>query len=255
MKRVLLSGLAVAAIAVGPAMAADMPVKARIMAPAPVFSWAGCYIGGHAGGASARQDLIVNPTNAGNQATIGFSLSKSSWIAGGQVGCNQQFGTVVVGVEGDWTSTHDLLSSSFTGPNLFANGLPVGSGGISVTTSGQWLASLRVRAGVAVVPTVLLYVTAGPAWQHTSYNVSDAFVNGCPNCSNGAFTVNAAGLAVGGGVEWSPMGNGILLRGEFLYYDLPGETQTLAGPNGVHPVFGQSDLKIAVARAGLSFKY
>jgi outer membrane immunogenic protein len=255
MKCALISGMALAAIAVGPALAADMPVKARIMAPAPVFSWTGCYIGGHAGGAWARQDLDVNPTAAGGQSDSAFSLSKSGWIAGGQVGCNQQFGTIVVGGEGDWTSTHNLLNSSFAAPNLFANGLPVGSGGISVTTSGQWLASLRVRAGVAVVPTVLLYATVGPAWQHTNYNVSDAFVGGCPNCSNGTFTVNAAGVAVGGGVEWSPMGNGILLRGEFLYYDLPGETQILAGPNAVHPTFAQSDLKIAVARAGLSFKY
>ncbi len=257
MKRVLLSGLALAAITVGPALAADMPVKARIMAPAPVFSWTGCYVGAHAGGGWARQDVVVNPTSSGNQTPGTFNLSGSGWIAGGQAGCNQQFGTIVVGGEVDWTSTRNLLNSTSVFPNLFANGTPVGSGGITLTTSGQWLASTRIRVGYTVVPTVLLYATAGPAWQHTSYSVLDAFVNGCPNCNVASISNNGAGVAVGGGVEWSPMSNGILLRGEFLYYDLPGLTQQMTSLAGAPAgrVVVQGDLKIAVARAGLSFKY
>jgi outer membrane immunogenic protein len=256
MKRILLSGMALAAMAVGPAFGANMPLKAP-MAPAPTFSWTGCYIGGHAGGAWARQDVNVNPAGLGAQAPSPFSLSSNNWIAGGQVGCNQQFGTVVVGGELDATSTRDLLNSTVTGPNLFPNGLPVGSGGISVTTSGQWLASARIRLGIAVVPNVLVYLTGGPAWQHTNYNVLDAFRNGCPNCDTLAFSNNNAGVAVGGGVEWSPMSNGILIRGEFLYYDLSSASQSMinfgSGVNGI--LFSQGDLKVAVARAGLSFKY
>jgi hypothetical protein len=43
MNKILISGMALAAMIAGPAMAADMPVKAP--PPVPVFSWTGCYIG------------------------------------------------------------------------------------------------------------------------------------------------------------------------------------------------------------------
>jgi len=251
MKRVLLAGITFAAIAVGPVLAADMPRKAPMMAPAPVFSWTGCYIGGHGGGAWSRQDVNVNPTGVGNQAPSPLTLTASGGVVGGQVGCNVQLGRVVIGGEGDWSSTH--LNSSATAPNLFFNGLPVGSGGISVTSNTEWLASVRIRMGFAVVPTVLAYVTAGPAWQHTNYTALDAFQGGCPNCATASFSSNNPGLAVGGGVEWAPMSNGILLRAEYLFYDLPGGTHPLnvSGTN----TFAQSDLKVSVARAGVSFKF
>jgi outer membrane immunogenic protein len=255
LKRVLLSGITLVALAVGPALAADMPRKAPIMAPAPIFSWAGCYIGGHGGGAWSHQDVNVNPSGFANQAPSPFTLTSSGWIAGGQVGCNAQFGTMVIGGEGDWSSTH--LDSSATGPNLFSNGTPVGSGGISVTSNTQWLASVRLRVGITVVPNVLAYATVGPAWQHTNYNVVDALAGGCPNCGSATFSNNNVGIAVGGGLEWAPWSNGILLRGEFLYYDLASATLNLTSSSGspTSYSFAQGDLRIAVARAGLSFKY
>src|SRR5260370_40296718 len=47
-----LSGILVAALVAGPAIAADMRVKAPLKTPppAPVLSWTGCYVGGNAGG-------------------------------------------------------------------------------------------------------------------------------------------------------------------------------------------------------------
>jgi outer membrane immunogenic protein len=254
MKRVLLSGMALAAIAVGPAVAADMPVKAAPMAP--VYSWTGCYIGAHGGGAWSRQDVIVNPSGFGNQAPSPFTLTSNSYVVGGQIGCNQQFGTMVIGGEGDWSSTH--LDSSASGPNLFFNGLPVGSGGVTVSANTQWVASVRLRAGITIVPNVLAYVTVGPAWQHTNYNVLNAFQGGCPNCDTASFTNDKPGIAVGGGLEWAPWNNGVLLRGEFLYYDLNSATLAMSAFSTGLPTsrtFTQSDLRIAVARAGLSFKY
>jgi outer membrane immunogenic protein len=249
----LLLGTFLLAIA-GPAVAADMPLKAPAMA-APIFSWTGCYIGVHGGRAWSQQDVNVNPSGFGNQAPSPLTLSDSDWVVGGHIGCNTQFGTMVIGGEGDWTSTR--LDTSATAPNLFLSGLPVGSGGISVTSNTQWLASVRLRAGITIVPNLLAYVTAGPAWQHSNYTVLDAFLGGCPNCDQATFSNNNAGIAVGGGLEWAPWSNGVLLRGEFLYYDLNSATQnlsTLAGtPTSI--TFTQGDLRIAVARAGLSFKY
>ena len=57
MRKLLIANLAAAAMTMaGPALAADIPVKA----PAPFverFSWTGCYLGGHVGGAFAHKDI------------------------------------------------------------------------------------------------------------------------------------------------------------------------------------------------------
>ena len=51
------------------ALAADLPMKAApYMAPAPVFSWTGCYIGVHGGGGA----LMSSPSsgNSGKQLIL-----------------------------------------------------------------------------------------------------------------------------------------------------------------------------------------
>src|SRR5437773_11795748 len=121
---VLLSGV-LSLGAIGAASAADMAVKARpLPPPVPVFSWSGCYIGGNAGWieSDGRYDLrpggsylnapgAAAPPNAAgtgdfpeNRAALSHSYAPrdSGGLVGVQAGCNQQFGTFVVGVEGDW---------------------------------------------------------------------------------------------------------------------------------------------------------
>src|SRR5204863_514278 len=60
MKKLLLASTALVALG-GQALAADlpvgMPVKAPIAAPIPVFSWTGCYVGGHVGVGWGRKDF------------------------------------------------------------------------------------------------------------------------------------------------------------------------------------------------------
>ena len=52
MKKLALAAAAVFALFTGTASAADMAVKSRpVVAPVPVFSWTGFYIGIHGGGA------------------------------------------------------------------------------------------------------------------------------------------------------------------------------------------------------------
>ena len=51
MKNLLLAGIALGALGIAaPSLAADMPTKMLLKAPAPVpFTWTGCYFGGQAG--------------------------------------------------------------------------------------------------------------------------------------------------------------------------------------------------------------
>src|SRR5882724_7428116 len=95
MKKLLLAGAVAAMFASGPAMAADMPVKAPPAAPAaPPFSWTGIYIGAEFGGGWGSKNWTFD---------VGTSTSHntSSFLAGGEIGFNYQVGAWVFGVEGD----------------------------------------------------------------------------------------------------------------------------------------------------------
>ncbi len=104
-----------------------MAVKAPpVVAPVPVFSWTGFYIGLHGGGAWFDKDWNA-PASALNLANGGCgapcpvfagSHTGSSWLAGAQAGVNYQTGIWVLGVEvdGSWT---DLKGSNVSGLAAF----------------------------------------------------------------------------------------------------------------------------------------
>src|SRR5262249_33869044 len=94
--------LGIAAITLGSAaQAADMPLKAP-HPPPPVYSWTGCYWGGHVGWGWGRKTLNENFFDGEDDLTVdtvgiprrvGFSgkIDTSGAVFGGQVGCNYQF--------------------------------------------------------------------------------------------------------------------------------------------------------------------
>jgi len=86
------------------ALAADIPVKAPPVSTslAPI-NWTGFYIGGNAGGAWSTTDWTFF-----NGATFEpTSQSRSSWVAGGQLGYLYQFNpNWVAGIEASWSGTN-----------------------------------------------------------------------------------------------------------------------------------------------------
>jgi outer membrane immunogenic protein len=248
MKKLLL-GSALSLCMVAGASAADMYAKAP--AP-PVWGWTGFYVGADIGGAWDRQDWATLPSAAANQFPLSGTLSGSSVIGGVYAGYNFSVApNLVVGVEGDFSWTH--LDDSATGPNMTAAGGLVPTGSVNLSRNLNWLASARGRAGFTVTPNALVYVTGGAAWGGTSYSASDIFQNGCPNncVIVSPFSSTASGYVVGGGLEWA-FNRNWLLRGEYLYYRLPGATAAT-----VNPVvnFTWGDLTVNTARAGLTYKF
>src|SRR3954447_17583239 len=68
MRRVLVLSIVSAALTVGAAQAADMPVKAYrapVAVPAPVFTWTGFYVGANAGGHWSKDELTAPGNSAG----------------------------------------------------------------------------------------------------------------------------------------------------------------------------------------------
>src|SRR3981081_4129547 len=134
MRRILLASAGVLAMVglIGSAHAADlrrrqMAVRAPVYA-APYYNWTGLYVGINGGGAwgSSRWDSTG-------------SFDTSGGMIGGTVGYNWQFGTWVVGLEGDidWA-------------NIKGTTNPGCGGGCSSETT--WLGTARGRLGYSFGP-------------------------------------------------------------------------------------------------------
>jgi outer membrane immunogenic protein len=149
------------------AIAADMPVKAPrpVVAPVPIYTWTGCYFGGHAGGDWAKSHWTysnVNPYDALGPSSpiVGTDndFDKSSWIAGVQVGCNYQFaGNWVAGIEGSWSGT-DLDKTVNNVVQVFSPDSVQ-----TVTTQINSIATATARIGYSFAPPWLVYAKGGYA--------------------------------------------------------------------------------------------
>ena len=107
MKKLVLAGAALAALIAGPAMAADLPVKAAPIVP--IYDWTGFYIGINGGYSWGRSNTTVSYFNtitgapiippAGSITDAGFNLDGG--VFGGQIGYNWQFSSWLFGLEAD----------------------------------------------------------------------------------------------------------------------------------------------------------
>src|SRR6516164_8897763 len=104
--------------------------------PRPVFTWTGCYLGGHAGVAFANNDFTNGPFVVPGApffpiSDMSFHGDSSGALVGGQAGCNYQFApsSFVVGVEVDaaWTRMTGSIAQSSSAPP---------SGATTVSSSG-----------------------------------------------------------------------------------------------------------------------
>jgi outer membrane immunogenic protein len=217
MKQLLLASLALAAVGItAPAQAADMPVK--YVAPAPVFTWTGCYVGLHVGYKWGESKHTYGGTlngvpypypPAGTDLTGNFDVGGP--VGGMQGGCNYQTGNWVWGVEvdGGWASASgqaQLLNHVYQfGEFQSASHL--------YTTDQRWLATARARLGWAA-DRWMWYVTGGAAWAGFDVNNYDPL-----DLAGGArqlTRVNRTGWIVGVGSEYALLG-GWSVKSEFLY--------------------------------------
>ena len=133
--------------------------------------FAGWWIGGTLGGATANFDFSRSSD----------TIDGSGVLGGVTGGYNWQNGPIVIGLEGD------VLGAGISGSGRFNSGANVANPNIDA------MADLRLRAGVTVVPQVLLFVTGGGAWADV-----DLPVNGS---AGGSGSGSFFGWSVGGGAE------------------------------------------------------
>jgi outer membrane immunogenic protein len=210
------------------AFAADMAIKAPVKAgPVSVYNWTGCYVGGNAGGiwGHDRAHVVVAQDNAGQEAAaiaggaipVNFGYDRSSWMAGGQAGCNYQKTNWVFGIETDIDATR--LNG---GQTINTNAINFLANTSSTYQTMSWIGTTRGRVGAAW-NNVLFYGTGGVAYGNGNYGYSRNNVVGGGQISYAATdSATQVGWTLGGGIEvgfgqWS-------IKGEYLYYDLGNHT-------------------------------
>jgi outer membrane immunogenic protein len=250
MKKLLLAAGAFGFLIGNCALAADLGVP-LYKGPAAIYSWTGCYLGGNVGGASARQNANESTVAMEFFVNPGSVTANNSGVIGGvHAGCNVE-GTY--GVARGWVFGIEADGSwpSLKGTQTVA---PPGSGSITFTENTKYLVSIRGRAGVTVVPNVLVYATMGVAWNHTDYAGLHSFT-ACPNCSAAAFTAINFGWVSGGGIEWALWNSNWIVRAEGLYYIFDGSNTNGYQFGAVNTNWFWNNLGIAEGRVGLSYKF
>jgi outer membrane immunogenic protein len=272
MKKLLL--LSSAIVAAGPALAADLSTKAPPMAAAVPYTWTGCHVGGHIGGAWDRTTYsdpgtvlaAAPPFIAGgltqNFAPAGASFSGNSqggFLGGVQAGCDYQFASRwVVGIGGDfsWTDINSLTNDPFFNGK---NGRPIG---LSARTDD--IASITGRVGYTW-DRVLFYGKGGAAYAHDKYSSNNAgginnAIFGCVNGVAGDCSVAGSadrwGWTAGVGLEWAFAAN----WSAFAEYDHYGfDTKTIAmnvtNATGIVPANLNVRHDIDTVKVGINYRF
>ena len=239
MKTSLLASVSFGALALATsAQAADMPARPVYKAPvaAPVWSWAGFYIGGNVGIAQSRSSITDEPGGApfltGALGVSSIDTRKTGVIGGLQAGYNWQFNSLVVGVEGDISFGSLNASTNLFGTDTYSSKLNA-------------LGTLRGRVGWAV-DRFLVYGTGGVALA----SLSDQLVDTPVGFTAGP-TSNAFGWVAGGGVEYALSGPWIV-RAEYLHVGFENRHTTVSP--GTTYVFAFKD-SIDIGRVGINYKF
>jgi opacity protein-like surface antigen len=217
-----------------------MPVKARpALTPIePAYDYAGCFVGGYAGGSWTADLEATDPlstggafynapfANAANGGDYRIPL-KFSGNGGGAAGCNWHAprSRFVWGAEAE--AGYMRLTANAINPYS----LPFNGDTLDTTTIGNWFGALSGRAGWAT-DRALFYAKGGVGFTEVKSTVTD-------NCSGGlcgASLLNASSsntrafFVGGGGIEWAWTGNWTV-KTEYLYLGL-NETYSVCGPGG-----------------------
>lgn len=211
----------------GPALAADLPLKAPAFKA--VYDWTGFYIGGHVGYGGGGLGPGTNPLP---EQGVVFPHSVTGLIAGYQAGYNKQlFNHVVVGIEAD---------ASFTSPMDAPALMPA-----PFHTTLDYAGTVRGRAGYAF-GTWLPYATGGFAWGHSHVNINDTAGNVVSSPGQ-----TQTGWTAGAGVEFALSGN----WSAKLEYDYIGLSRRMYDLSGFGLPGINVDPSIHLVKFGMNYRF
>jgi opacity protein-like surface antigen len=287
MKKLLLAGIALTAL-LAPAMAADMAVKVRPVPPPP-SDWAGFYLGVH-GGYGWKKDrffsdeceffcrgknsvpVALNGIAHQEQHIVIDGIKPKGGVFGAHAGYNWQYGSVVTGFEIDLSFTN--IKGSTTGSASaseerfvcldiceLAAVAPIIDTQTRTTTEERrvkYLGTARARLGWVPVNWLLLYGTAGLAWEQLERTTTETFTSSLFPFQNNTFSFtnihDKFGWVAGVGGEVKLFGSNVIGRLEYLHYDFGPVAGSVSSSNS-SDVVRSGHQTIDVVRVGLSYKF
>jgi outer membrane immunogenic protein len=129
-------------------------------------------------------------------------------LGGAQIGYNSQMQNWVMGLEADFQGTGQSSTHALSCPAGVCTGVALP---VSMRQQLDFFGTVRARAGFTIVPTVLVYGTAGLAYGQVDSNTTLLGATRAQNYN--------PGWTAGGGIE-AAMGGGWSARVEYLYLDL-----------------------------------
>lgn len=226
MKRSTLFASLLAASVISPAFAADLPVKAPLVAAPVVTNWTGFYLGvdgGYGWNVNTGSSFNTSPTGViggtGTAAATGATESPRGGFFGGTAGYNFQSGAFVWGLETDlqWSG----IKGSGTAVVPCCAPPPFTAGNLALATSQNltWFGTTRGRLGWLASPNLLLYATGGAFYGHedvaATLSAPGPTFFGYPSAAG----TTRLGWTAGAGFEYL-FANNFSAKLEGLYYDM-----------------------------------
>lgn len=204
-------------------------------APVAPANWAGFYLGGNVGSATARNRTSLAVFGVTEQ----FNLAPDGIIGGVQAGYNWQAANWVFGVEAD-----------IQGSTQRDNRTQVLLTTLAYDAKMPWFGTARGRLGYSVGST-LFYATGGYAYGNTRTTIASTLAP-----VSTTFNTTRGGWTVGGGIE-TPFtllglfGPNWTTKSEYLYVDLGRTTDAILG--GV--AFNTTRVQEHIFRTGLNYHF
>jgi opacity protein-like surface antigen len=236
MKGMFFGGVTALALLAGPALAADIPVKAPPMGSA-VWNWSGIYVGGQAGVNYGTTQSIDGDSGA----AITDKYHPVGMLLGGTVGLNRQFGNIVIGAEADigWTNKRDSTAD-----------IPPFNTAFFERFDERWLATYRGRLGFVFGSrgNWMIYGTAGGASADVRIEVNSG--GGAQISESRTLT----GWTAGGGFE-TLLGPNWSLKSEVLFVSFDDKAYFTPSPNGSFLSNRVVQTDQIVGRFGINYRF
>ncbi len=248
--RILLASAAgIVLVSAHASYAADIPSRRAppvvYVAPPPVFSWTGAYVGVGLGGDFTSNKWTTQSRTARDERATGYhnpaKLDNSSFRTSLYGGYNYQLNnTFVVGIDADLGYAFDNKKTVDGVP-----GLAPGNRG-SLSSKADWDGSVRGRLGYLITPSLMAYGAGGVAFKNVKYTENTARFS-----SDTSDTL--VGWTIGAGLEAQLMSNWVA-RAEYRYNDYGDKNVTLnSGTSG--QLTGKTRMSENVVTLGLAYKF